>query len=199
MEESITQKRCKKCGGTDFYKKGWCKACAKVSGKNRYIEHKEEMKAYKKKYDAEHPESRRARGRRYCARHREEGIARCKKRRAEHPEEASVSSKAWRAENPEEHRIYNKNYYNKYPERAIARRHGMTENDYKEMLAAQDGVCAICGLLPNNKRLFIDHSHETGEVRGMLCNHCNFMLGFALDNAKTLRRGADYLEKMRKP
>jgi hypothetical protein len=53
---------------------------------------------------------------------------------------------------------------------------GMTEERYQEMLAAQDGKCLGCAAESSNAlgyRLCVDHDHETGEVRGLLCGPCN--------------------------
>ena len=67
--------------------------------------------------------------------------------------------------------------------------------DYDAMLAAQGGVCAICGNPPKTRRLHIDHDHKTGKVRGLLCFQCNrFTLGKYAKPAK-LRAAADYLER----
>ena len=53
-----------------------------------------------------------------------------------------------------------------------------TKNDYDDLSALQNGVCAICGgENENGKSLSIDHDHETGKVRGLLCHRCNLWLG----------------------
>lgn len=69
------------------------------------------------------------------------------------------------------------------------------------MLQAQGGVCVICGkpesVVRNGtvQRLAVDHDHESGKVRGLLCYGCNIMLGGAKDNAGVLISGAAYLRK----
>ena len=65
------------------------------------------------------------------------------------------------------------------------------------MEAAQDGRCAICGAVSG--RLFVDHCHTTGNVRGLLCVACNNALGQFRDSVSALRRAIDYLEQSRKP
>jgi hypothetical protein len=78
---------------------------------------------------------------------------------------------------------------------------GITLDEFDAMVAAQGGVCAICSqperalILGEPKRLCIDHDHETGRVRGLLCNACNIGLGRFRDNLDNLRAAADYLER----
>ena len=62
------------------------------------------------------------------------------------------------------------------------------------MLKIQNGKCAICGER-KDKTLVVDHNHKTGEVRGLLCGHCNHVLGFAKDNINILNKMIDYLTK----
>ena len=54
--------------------------------------------------------------------------------------------------------------------------YGMTEADYDRMLADQDGRCALCRRV-SERRLYVDHCHMSGRVRGLLCWSCNTMLG----------------------
>ena len=77
------------------------------------------------------------------------------------------------------------------------RRYGITLAAYDNLLAAQGGVCAICGRSPDEfKRAFaIDHDHKTGVIRGILCPDCNRGLGGFQDNPELLRRAASFLEK----
>jgi len=65
-------------------------------------------------------------------------------------------------------------------ERGLFGRYGITTEQYNEMLASQHGVCKICHKPPKNKPLYVDHDHETGEVRGLLCAHCNSCLEWML-------------------
>lgn len=50
---------------------------------------------------------------------------------------------------------------------------GITIEEYDRMLSEQDGLCAICRKPPINRRLAVDHDHDTGLVRGLLCPPCN--------------------------
>lgn len=75
--------------------------------------------------------------------------------------------------------------------------YGMTLADYDALLRKQEGKCGnnACNKEPENgKRLCIDHNHQTGEIRGLLCNGCNTAAGLAQDHPEVLRGLADYLE-----
>ncbi len=72
------------------------------------------------------------------------------------------------------------------------KRHGLTLADYDEMFRLQDGRCAICRC-GSSKRLHVDHNHETGLVRGLLCYLCNTMLGNSKDQPGILEAAASYL------
>jgi hypothetical protein len=67
---------------------------------------------------------------------------------------------------------------------------------YSKLFEDQKGVCAICSSPENGryKHLSIDHNHETGKIRGLLCNNCNRGIGLLRDNAELLRKAAMYVE-----
>ena len=73
--------------------------------------------------------------------------------------------------------------------------YGVSAEKYKEMQAQQGYMCQICKTHESNlkRKLFVDHCHETGKVRGLLCQHCNTMLGNAKDNVLVLQSAINYL------
>ncbi|MFI2616491.1 endonuclease VII domain-containing protein [Streptomyces sp. NPDC018584] len=73
----------------------------------------------------------------------------------------------------------------------LKRQYGMTEAERDEMIAAQVGLCVICLSAP---AAHVDHCHETGKVRGVLCFNCNSAIGKLGDDPDTVRRAAAYLE-----
>lgn len=84
-------------------------------------------------------------------------------------------------------------------ERHLISKYGITMDKYDAMFADQCGRCAICRAAHNGKRRFdVDHDHDSGEVRGLLCTSCNRMLGHARDSIITLRRAIAYLQSSRK-
>lgn len=76
----------------------------------------------------------------------------------------------------------------------INKTYGITADEYAAILAAQNGVCAICKQT-RSYRLNVDHRHSDGVVRGLLCRLCNGrLLTAARDRPEVLRAAADYLE-----
>ncbi len=61
----------------------------------------------------------------------------------------------------------------------LKRTYNITLEEYDKMLEVQKGVCFICGGVNyDGMRLAVDHNHKTGKIRGLLCRHCNFKLGW---------------------
>ncbi len=71
--------------------------------------------------------------------------------------------------------------------------YGLTLEAFQAMERGQNGCCAICARPPTKGNLNVDHCHETGRVRGLLCKPCNTALGALGDNAEGLRRALTYL------
>lgn len=104
----------------------------------------------------------------------------------------SAKLKAARAIDPTRERVRRMNSKN-------MRAYGLTSADISALYKAQGGLCKICGKPDNTKRgcLHIDHCHSTGVVRGLLCHHCNLMLGNAHDDTSTLQKAIAYLANSR--
>jgi len=72
-----------------------------------------------------------------------------------------------------------------------------TAEDVQNLWVTCAGRCAACGSEPDSMRaLHLDHDHETGVVRGFLCNTCNVALGMVRDSPERLRQLAEYLERI---
>jgi hypothetical protein len=84
----------------------------------------------------------------------------------------------------------------KAKERAIKLKYKykITPQEFDEMQAAQEFTCAICTQEVPDDGWKVDHCHATGAVRGLLCNHCNLLLGHSRDNPATLLRAVEYLK-----
>ena len=90
-------------------------------------------------------------------------------------------------------------------DRKMLYQYGIDLIDYQEMWDAQGGLCGACNQPETALRadgqvrwLCVDHDHSTGEVRGLLCYHCNQGLGHFKDNVEYLAGAIKYLERARK-
>lgn len=80
-------------------------------------------------------------------------------------------------------------------EARVQKVYGLQLGDYGRLYDAQGGRCAFCRRATGKRRkLAVDHDHETGLVRGLLCSVCNQLLGHLRDDPATARRIAEYLE-----
>lgn len=122
----------------------------------------------------------------------------------------SQAHKRWKLANRDIERAGRRRYYHANRDRISAQRHasaregrghrpsvlrkyGLSTADYDAMLTAQSGLCAICSNPPGKIRLHVDHDHETGEVRGLLCAACNRGIGSLRDDPALLLSALAYL------
>lgn len=77
----------------------------------------------------------------------------------------------------------------------LKHRYGISLIEYSALLEFQGGGCAICGVADSQdgRSLHVDHDHETGTVRGILCAHCNKALGLLRDSTEFCLKAAEYL------
>lgn len=112
-------------------------------------------------------------------------------------------SRQWRQANPDKMSEYVKRNRARYPQRehlyrrARLKKLGLTPETYDALLAAQGGVCAICHRRPSRRRLSVDHNHNTGKVRGLLCAQCNHAIGLLAEDVGRLASAIAYLEAHR--
>lgn len=69
--------------------------------------------------------------------------------------------------------------------------------DYERMLKEQNGCCAICGKhnFNENRAFNVDHDHENGKIRGLLCRNCNTALGLLNEDFFLFDKAKEYLRK----
>ncbi len=72
-------------------------------------------------------------------------------------------------------------------------RYGLTEPERQEMLARQNHTCALCPRDLKKHTACVDHDHETGRIRGILCVQCNSALGKLGDSSERLERALAYV------
>jgi hypothetical protein len=118
----------------------------------------------------------------------------------------ALRSARWRAANKDKVKEYKKKYRSKpdYPHvvrcERLKRNYGITHEQYEKLLENQEGRCAICrttepGGNRHSSHFHVDHDHQTGEIRGLLCCECNRGLGILGDNLENLERVISYLTR----
>lgn len=178
----MTDWKCKKCGGTEKYKVGGCKNCAKLRAeRNRHenpektraavrswvlknkdakkqsdtrwrTENRERYNANKREYRANHLEQKREQSKRHYIRHREKKLAAQAAYILAHPERKKLASDKWKGNNKHMLRIYS------HTRRARKLEAGgkLSHNISKRLFALQNGRCACCGA-PLGERYHLDH------------------------------------------
>ncbi len=116
-------------------------------------------------------------GRRRYIEHRDRLLAQNRAWRAAHPSETRAYSAKYRAEHSDKLKEYRKNHRRERREYQNRRLYGLSDRDRKQLLVDQNGRCALCHRFGRDGELVTDHDHETGIVRGLLCQRCNLALG----------------------
>ena len=114
-------------------------------------------------------------------------------------EKRAIVTRLWRQNNKERHDARHKDYN-------LQRTYGVSLDDYNAMLKKQNSVCAVCGEASTIVRksdgrlhsLCVDHDHETGKVRALLCVRCNTLLELIEQNPRRLAALKKYLEQHKK-
>ena len=159
-------KPCIKCGAVERSRRnGKCKPC---------------VRAYTKQYRADNPEKVRSRKRKWVA---------------ENQEKVKAYNKQYQCENRDKIKARSKKYYENNYARYLARKYGIAPEEHALLFAKQEGCCAICGSArcSSGNRFAVDHDHQTGEVRGLLCKRCNMVIGIFEDSAELLQAAGEYL------
>ena len=100
-------------------------------------------------------------------------------------------------------RKYDSNNPIKRRSRRLKRLFGITLEQYQALWDEQKGLCAICGgpetatdgRTKKLKWLSVDHNHQTGKVRALLCQNCNSVIGHAAEDPAILKQAIAYLEQ----
>ncbi len=80
----------------------------------------------------------------------------------------------------------------------LRRKYGLTPEEYDFLRVAQSDECAICGT-PDEAGLHIDHHHETGLIRGLLCGKCNKAIGLLKEDPVLFDAASSYLQRTQLP
>lgn len=127
------------------------------------------------------------------------------------PEKIAQRTRNWRKNNPDKYRAQYKSDESLRKQREKARLpeskekardkyyqklYNITKDEYESLLESQGGKCRICkNTCTSGKRLAVDHCHDNGKVRGLLCKNCNIGLGMFQDNTGLLESAVLYLKE----
>lgn len=148
-----------------------------------YEAHKGEIKEKSKDYYENHKETLKETRKVYYGKHKEEIKETRKAYYEEHKEEIKDFQKAYRDAHKEERNLRSREWQ-------LKRKYGLSASDYIFLFEKQRGCCKGCG---KKGKLVVDHNHITGKIRGLLCRHCNLVLGFVGDSPRILAQLRRYL------
>ena len=125
--------------------------------------------SYAKEYAGTHGEERRQRSRNYYR---------------NNPAKNLAASKQWRLDNPEKKKQCDRTGL-------LRREYGLSMSEYNQMISDAGGLCALCCELSD--KLYVDHNHTTGKVRGLVCSRCNMLMGHLETNGYLVQRALVYI------
>lgn len=163
-----------------------------------------DRKAYARDWYLRNKEKVKERNRAHYQANQEAHRAKAQRWQEANPERAKELQREYRDRNRAEVRERGKKHYRENKDRALAqsrvrklKRYALTPESYAAMLAAQGGRCKICGstkaVRTGEGSFSVDHCHETGKVRGLLCRRCNAALGGFRDSPELLEMALVYL------
>jgi hypothetical protein len=182
----------------------------------------EKKRAYYKEWREKNKEKVKQKQKEYAEKNKEKRRQNAKLWREENPERSKTAQKEWYEKNKERLKSLRKSYYktvmsdpekrqekrnraNKYKKARplwvrnawLKTKFGITLEDKKKILADQNGACGICKkpLEMTGRDSNVDHCHNSGKVRGVLCRLCNVALGQFKDSIEILQSAIDYLKK----
>jgi len=112
-----------------------------------------------------------------------------KEYRKKNVEKLNANNKKWREENKEQDALA-------MLKARLKRKYNLSIEEYETLIESQNNSCKVCGTHAKNNlkgKLYIDHCHTTGKVRGLLCMKCNSALGLLNDDKELIQNLLDYL------
>lgn len=158
-----------------------------------YKKNKETINERSRRYYRDHKEELLEKGRKYHLENKDERHKAHRKYREKYKDRINKASREWCEKNKFELR-----------KKAIERKYGLKVAEYEKLVLEQKNLCAICEKRERVshkgqiKELAVDHDHETGKVRGLLCHSCNLAIGVLLDKPELFKKAAEYLVKHKK-
>lgn len=156
---------------------------------------KERANEYNKKWQKEHPEKCKEYAKKNYEKHREKILLQQKAYYNANKVAQAEYAKRYNLENKEKRAVWKNAYYQRNRELITEKRYGMNPGEYRILMDKQGGKCAICADERRNgaKYLVVDHNHETGKVRKLLCPSCNTAIGVLLESISYMEKLKVYL------
>lgn len=176
----------------EYYRKNR-KAVAAQSRKY-YDANKEKIKEQHKQYREDNKENLAAQRKARYETNRDEMRARAREFHQKHKDKRNAYSKQHRKDNPAHYKKLDANHHYK-------KMYNMTTEDKERMIRNQQGRCVMCQEQLINKAYerHVDHCHDTGKIRGVVCHECNktegFMRKFAKKLGVTFSQACDYVKE----
>ena len=173
----------------------YCKSCSSLRSKRHYNENPD----YYKRLRSKNKEKQNEWSKEYYQRNKKKvikySIEYARKHRDRDRDKVNAARRKYKENNRDKHALWAR-------KASLKRRFGITLEDYENMLESQGYVCAICHgnetvmdkRIGRPRNLAVDHCHNTGKIRGLLCTNCNTMIGSAMDNKGVLASAIEYLE-----
>lgn len=147
----------------------WCRVCLNESRKAWAKRNPDKVRAHKREAAKRNPE-------------RTQELRRLRYERRKEAEQARM-------------RAYYQEQRTYWRAQARFKKFGLTASEFDAMVERQGGVCCLCGSPPGARALAVDHDHETGKIRDLLCSTCNVGLGAFFDDPDLLESAAAYIRK----
>lgn len=152
--------------------------------KEYYVKNKQRILEKSAKYYVTHKEQVLRREAEMHKKNPTPGRERARKFALNNPDRVKKYQKTWKERHPEKRKLYTRN--------SRIRAYGIEPETYYLMLEQQGHRCAICKAEPKRRMMSIDHNHDTGKVRGLLCDGCNLSLGH-LERIEWVEKAKQYL------
>jgi len=143
------------------------------------IDDKKKQAAYSRRYYAENKEIILKKNQEWREKNKERHLSQTREYYAANREKINTERREKRKHNP---KLFN--------DRARKNRFGISSEAYEAMLIAQDHCCDLCG---ERRQLVVDHNHQTGRVRALLCAPCNTALGLLKEDTTRIWRAMEYV------
>lgn len=158
---------------------------------------KEEKKAYHKAYYEANKDRLKKESNEHYHANRDREIIRRREYYKNHRDTSRKKQKEYYHKHKEEHKERRKEYARTHKRQSKSYKlllyYGINIEQHEEMYRKQEGKCATCGIYQDS--LVVDHNHQTGKVRKLLCKKCNLALGYVNDDPDILRNMIAYLKR----